>query len=112
MDTQRSKSPTELTDNMTSTPEIQELFDASPHIWENRTAYQKIRQQLEKEHYGKVVLMHKGQVTAIYNDRGDAYTIGCEKFGLGHFYLKTIGERPVSLGIQALCINAVMQEGT
>ena len=110
MDTQRNKSPAEFVGNVAINPEIQELFDASSHIWENDKAYQEIRGQLETEHFGKVALMHKGEVAGIYNDRGDAYAIGCDKFDLGNFYLKTIGdESPVSLGIQTLCINMKLQ---
>ena len=41
---------------------------------------------------------------AIYNDGGDAYAIGCEKYGLGNFTTKNIGETPISLGIFTLCL--------
>ncbi len=30
---------------------------------------------------GRVVLMHDGEVVEVYNDSGDAYKIGCEKYG-------------------------------
>lgn len=65
----------------------------------------KYRDELEKEHWGRIVLMHDGEVVEIYNDRGDAYSIGCEKYGLGHFSLQEIGEQPAQLGI----ITAALQ---
>ena len=56
------------------------------------------REELEREHPGRVALMHDGEVEAIYNDEQDAYQIGVEKHGLGNFSLQVIGEEPVSLG--------------
>ena len=68
----------------------------------NRAAYETVRGKLEAEHFGRVVLLHEGEVAAIYNDSGDAYIVGCEKFGLGNFTTQKIGERPLSLGIHTL----------
>jgi len=36
-------------------------------------------------------------LVAVYNDSGDAYAIGCEKFGLGSFFTKKIGQKPVRI---------------
>ena len=66
---------------------------------ENRAGYQAVRAQLEALHMGRTALLHQGQVAAIYNDTGDAYQIGCDKYGLGHFAIQVIGERPIHLGI-------------
>ncbi len=66
----------------------------------NYEAYQKLKDKLEQEHLGRVALLHNEELVAIYNDEGDAYDIGCEKFGLGGFYLATIGEKPIPLGWQ------------
>ncbi len=93
-------------------PESQKAFDANPHILENYQAYQEVQQDLETSHWGKTVVIHEGKVDGIYNDRGDAYAIGCDKFGLGHFYLHTIGNRPVSLGIHGLAILMSMNDRT
>ena len=61
-------------------------------------AYNQIRESLERDSPGKIAMMHEGKFVAVYNDRADAYDIGCEKYGLGGFSLKRIGEAPRSLG--------------
>ena len=67
-------------------------------IRKNIKAYQSLKKQLERVHFGRIAVFHDGKLVSTYNDRGDAYDIGCEKFGLGHFSLKQIGEKPASLG--------------
>lgn len=67
----------------------------------NHAAYPKYRESLEREHAGRVVLMRNGKVVRIFNDKGDAYEYGHEKFGFGNFSMKQIGERPAKLGIMA-----------
>ena len=44
----------------------------------NQAAYDAVKDQMEAEHWGRTVLLHDGNVVAIYNDEGDAYDIGCE----------------------------------
>ena len=65
---------------------------------ENHAGYQAVRVQLEALHMGRTALLRQGKVAAIYNDTGDAYQIGCDKYGLGHFTIQVIGERPISSG--------------
>ena len=68
----------------------------------NHAAYlERFQRDLERDHFGRVALMHDGELANIYNDEGDAYSIGCEKYGLGSFSIKTIGSRPVQIGIHA-----------
>jgi len=64
----------------------------------NLVTFRKNQKKLEEEHLGRVVLLHDGEIIAVYNDGGDAYDIGCEKFGLGNFSVENIGSRPQSLG--------------
>ena len=65
----------------------------------NYEAYKaRHREALEREHTGRVALMHDAEVVAIYNDEQDAYQIGVEKYGLGNFSLQVIGAEPISLG--------------
>ena len=71
----------------------------------NREAYQKLKNKLEAEHPGRYALMHDGEMIEIYNDSGDAYSIGCDKYGLGSFTIEEIGERPISLGIFTTCLE-------
>ena len=70
----------------------------------NRVAYKAIKEKMETDHFGRVALLHDGEIVEIYNDNGDAYTIGCEKFGLGNFSIENIGEPPISLGIFTMCL--------
>lgn len=57
------------------------------------------QEELENEHWGRTVLMRDCQIVEIYDDRGDAYTAGCDKYGLGNFSLQEIGEQPFKLVI-------------
>ena len=66
---------------------------------ENRAGYQAARVQLEAQHMGQTALLHEGKVVDVYNDTGDAYKVGCDKYGLGHFTIQVIGARPIHLGI-------------
>ena len=71
----------------------------------NQEAYDAVKDGMESGHWGRTVLLHDGTVVAIYNDEGDAYAIGCEKFGLGCFSLHRVGERPVDLGFHAVSLR-------
>lgn len=72
----------------------------------NFTAYvERHRRELEEQHWGRIVLMHDGEVVGIYNDRTDAYSVGAEEFGLGNFSLQKIGEQPARLGIITAAIQ-------
>ena len=73
----------------------------------NIEAYQAMKEDLVREHLGRLALFHDGDLIATYNDHGDAYDIGCEKFGLGNFSLKRIGEQPASLGVATLYLEPV-----
>ena len=72
----------------------------------NFTAYvERYKQALEEQHWGRIVLMHDGEIAGIYNDRGDAYSIGSEKYGLGNFSLQQIGEQPAQLGVLTAAVQ-------
>ena len=66
---------------------------------DNLNAYEKIKEKLEAKHNGKHAVIHNGELDSIYNDQQDAYKIACDRFGIGHFALKTVGKKPISLGI-------------
>ena len=48
--------------------------------------------------------MHDGEFVNAYNDESDAYSIACDKFGLGNFSLHRVGQKPVDLGFAAFGI--------
>ena len=68
----------------------------------NIEAYESHRERLEKDHPGQAALMNEGELYHIYPNSGEAYSAGCEKFGLGNFTIINIGEQPISLGILTL----------
>ena len=68
----------------------------------NHDAYNRqFRESLEREHFGRVALMHDGEVVHVFNDADDAYAIGCQRYGAGNFSLVRVGERPAHLGVMA-----------
>ena len=71
----------------------------------NQAAYEAMRVDMEDKHFGRVVLMHDGEIVEVYNDSGDAYKIGCEKYGLGNFSLVNVGERPINLGFFTMFVE-------
>lgn len=85
-----------------------ELHDADviAEMNKNWEAFKKLERGMEREHRGKTLLMRDGEVVDIFNDIGDAYRIGCEKFGLGRFSLQVVGQRPVDLGSHAISLSA------
>lgn len=74
-------------------------------IEKNEEFYATVQSDMEANHWGRTVLLHNGEVVAIYNDRGDAYQIGCEKFGPGGFSLHLVGRRPVNLGFHSFALK-------
>lgn len=72
----------------------------------NWDAFEALPDSVKAENMGRTALLHDGELIAIYNDSGDAYSIGVEKYGLGDFSMGTFGERPKSLGFFTAYINA------
>ena len=83
----------------------QGMTEMQSELERNWSAFEKARQRLEAEHLGRIVLLHDGKIVAVYNDSGDAYDIGCEKYGLGNFSIETIGSRPKSLGFFTMHVH-------
>ncbi len=77
----------------------------SKKMQDNLDGYRKIKDDLERDNFGKVALLHNGKLVSIYNDEHDAYQIGCDRFGLGDFVIKVIGETPISLGINTISLS-------
>lgn len=78
------------------------MTDAHKQIKKNESAYLARKEELEALHPGKVLLMHDGEVINAYNDDGDAYSIGCEKYGLGQFSLRRVSQQPIDVGFAVL----------
>ncbi len=67
----------------------------------NWKEFERLQKTIAPEHIGRTALLHDGKLFAIYNDSGDAYQIGVDKFGAGNFSIQTFGEAPKSLGFLA-----------
>lgn len=70
----------------------------------NLDYYEEIKDELEQNNFGRIALLHDGKLISIYNDEHDAYQTGCDRFGLGDFAIKVIGQPPISLGINTICM--------
>ncbi len=82
------------------------MTDTSAELEKNRATYESMKDELERNHLGRVALFHDGELVDIYNDAEDAYTAGKSTYGLGHFTTQTIGEPPIHLGILTLGMSA------
>ena len=60
-------------------------------------AYEKLRQDLERDQMGKWVLMHDEQVIGIFDAFEAAAEEAVQKFGRGPYLLRQIGAPPVVL---------------
>ena len=95
---------------MTDHASLHEL--AMAELRKNRKAFNGMQHELERGHSGRIaLLLHDGELVSIFNDRGDAYVIGCERFGEGHFSIKKIGTPPASFGAAASYTEFVPLEG-
>ncbi len=74
-------------------------------LQKNIDAFNNIKNELECENFGRTALMHDGKLISIFNDKFDAFNVGCDRFGIGNFAIQTFGEAPVSLGIHTLCLR-------
>ena len=63
----------------------------------NYEAFIELGNELESENMGRTALLHDGEIVSIYDDKMEAYTVGCKKFGLGNFSIQTFGETSISL---------------
>ena len=60
----------------------------------NRRVYESHhRERLERDHWDEVALMHKGELIAVFDNIGEANSIGCDSYGEGRFSLIRIGLR-------------------
>ena len=55
--------------------------------------YQRELAKLLQEHRGKFVLIHGNDVNSFWDTEDDAYTAGCERFGIEPFLVKQVREK-------------------
>ena len=58
----------------------------------------KYQDDLEREHMGKVALIHDGELIKIHDNYDNAYWHGVDDYGLGNFSIQEIGSQPAQLG--------------
>ena len=73
----------------------------------NLAAYESMKSTLESKERGRIALFSDGKLCDIFNDFGDGYMVGMERFGEGRFSVKRIGEPPVQLGAATLYAEPV-----
>jgi hypothetical protein len=76
-------------------------------LLKNREAYNSMRDELEKDHLGRIALFHDGKLIRVYNDRDDAYDIGLETYGAGNYSIKRIGSPSQSLGAATMYLKPI-----
>ena len=63
------------------------------------------QEDLERDHAGKVALLHDGKLVQVHDSYDDAYWHGVDEWGLGNFSIQEIGEPPAELGVLALAFD-------
>ena len=61
----------------------------------------KYQHDLERDHPGKVALLHDGELVEVHETYDDAYWHGVDEWGLGNFSIQEIGDSPANLGAVA-----------
>ena len=66
----------------------------------NHDAYQRFhREQMEADHFGKIALLHNGDVVGVYEDRESAYSAGITQYGSGEFSFEEVGAQPIFVSL-------------
>ena len=65
-------------------------------------AYDRMRNVLEVDHFGKWVVVHDEELVDTYEDFEDAAEDAIRRFGRGPYLIRRVGEGPVTLPSSAL----------
>ena len=65
-------------------------------------AYDRMRNVLEVDHFGKWVVVHDEELVGTYEDFEDAAEDAVRRFGRGPYLIRRVGEGPVPLPSSAL----------
>ena len=60
-------------------------------------AYDRMRNVLEMDHFGKWVVVHDEELVGTYEDFQDAAEEAIRRFGRGPYLIRRVGEGPVTL---------------
>ena len=64
---------------------------------EEITAYDRMREVLEADYFGKWVVVQDGQLIGAFEDFQDAAADAVRKFGRGPYLIRQVGEPPLRL---------------
>ncbi len=73
-----------------------------PGLKEEMAAYERMRDDLELDHFGKWVVVHEAQLAGIYDSFEVAADKAVQSFGRGPYLIKRVGEPPMVLPVSAL----------
>lgn len=65
-------------------------------------AYERIRDDLELEHFGKWIVVHDEELAGIYDSFEAAADNAVQRFGRGPYLIKRVGEPPMTLPASVL----------
>lgn len=68
-----------------------------PGLKDEIAAYERLRNDLELEHFDKWVVVHDEQLVGIYDSFEEAADIAVQKFGRGPYLIKQVGQGPLTL---------------
>lgn len=59
-------------------------------------AYDRMRDELEMDYFGKWVIVHDEELVGTYDESEDAAYDALQKFGRGPYLIKQVGEPPIA----------------
>lgn len=62
----------------------------------------ELEEGLKRDHRGKSVLMHDGQIVKIFEDDLQAHNYGFQEYGAGGFSVHIVDQQPIELGAVAM----------
>lgn len=80
------------------------------NLTEEIKAYEEKRRELERDHFGKWVVVHDKEIVDFYETFQDAVTEAVDRFGAGPYLIREIGAGPVTLPASVL-YNPVASHG-
>lgn len=69
---------------------------------EEIAAYDRMRNLLETDHFGKWVVVHDEALVGTYEDFQDAAADAVQRFGRGPYLIRRVGEPPLTLPASVL----------
>ena len=78
-----------------------------PGLKKEIAAYERMRDDLELEHFGEWVVVHDEKLAGIYDSFEVAADNAVQRFGRGPYLIKRVGEPPMTLPASALAASPI-----